>query len=102
MALYGAVSVFVSSTCYDLVDLRPELGQMLAANGFVVLVSEDVSSAIYVDSTDYSIASCLKNVEASNVLVCIDDLGMFALGGSAAQLGGRMKCLTWDYCRSLR
>lgn len=73
MALYGAVSVFVSSTCYDLADLRLELGQMLTENGFIVRLSEDVNSAFYVDPTDDSITSCLNNVEASDVVVCIID-----------------------------
>ncbi len=73
MALQNAVSVFVSSTCYDLADLRPELGQALTANGFVVRMSEDVTSAFYVEPTDDSITSCLNNVEASDVVICIID-----------------------------
>ena len=73
MPLHGAVSVFICSTCYDLADLRPELGRVMLDNGFVVRMSEDVTSAFYVDPTDDSITSCLNNVEASDVVVCVID-----------------------------
>jgi len=73
MAIHGAVSVFISSTCYDLVDLRAEIGQLLARSGFVTRLSEDANSAFYVDATDDSITSCLNNVEAADVVVCIID-----------------------------
>ena len=73
MPLHGAVSVFICSTCYDLADLRPELGRVMLDHGFVVRMSEDVTSAFYVDPTDDSITSCLNNVEASDVVVCVLD-----------------------------
>lgn len=67
------VRVFLSSTCYDLLDLRQELRSFLDANGFSVVLSEDPRSPFIVDPLDDSIASCLHNVENSDVLVCIID-----------------------------
>jgi hypothetical protein len=68
-----SITVFVSSTCYDLPDLRPELGRFLTENGFLVKLSEDPTSAFVVEPEDHSISSCLNNVEASDVVVCIID-----------------------------
>lgn len=65
--------VFVSSTCYDLLDLRAELRSFLEDNAFSVSLSEDPNSPFVVDPTDNSIASCLNNVESSDVVVCIVD-----------------------------
>lgn len=67
------VSVFISSTCYELADLRYELADALRADGFVVKMSEDPNSAFCVDPLDDSIGSCLSNVEGSDVVVCIID-----------------------------
>ena len=66
-------SVFLSSTCYDMPDLRKELRQYLEENGFVVSLSEDPYSAFYVDPTDDSIGSCLANVERCDAVVCVID-----------------------------
>ncbi len=67
------VSVFLSSTCYDLGDLRFEVADALRKDAFVVKLSEDPGSAFYVDPLDDSIASCLANVEASDAVVCFID-----------------------------
>jgi len=67
------ISVFISSTCYELADLRFELGEALRRDGFVVKMSDDPNSAFYVDPLDDSIGSCLSNAEASDVVVCIID-----------------------------
>jgi Domain of unknown function (DUF4062) len=67
------LNVFISSTCYDLVDLRAELAQFLDANGCITKSSDNPASAFHVDPTDDSIASCLANVEAADVVVCIID-----------------------------
>jgi hypothetical protein len=53
------VRVFLSSTCYDLVDLRQETRTYLESNGFSVALSEDPRSPFTVDPLDDSIASCL-------------------------------------------
>ena len=73
MPLARPLSVFVSSTCYDLADLRAELADALGRDGFVVKRSEDPSSAFFVDPLDDSIESCLRNVEASDAIVCLLD-----------------------------
>ena len=67
------LNVFISSTCYDLADVRFELKSFLEREGFVVRLSEDPTSAFYVDPSADSIGSCLANVEASDVVVCIID-----------------------------
>lgn len=65
--------VFISSTCFDLLDLRTELRTFLEENGFSVALSEDAFSPFLVDPTADSIASCINNVESSDVLLCILD-----------------------------
>lgn len=67
------ITVFISSTCYDLVDLRLELSAYLTGRGFRVRLSEDPTSAFYVDPTVDSIESCLLNVDHSDVVVCVVD-----------------------------
>ena len=66
------MTVFISSTCYDLLDLRAELVSFLEPKGFIVKVSEDPFH-IDVEPTVNSIETCLRNVEASDVVVCILD-----------------------------
>jgi hypothetical protein len=67
------IDVFISSTCYDLADLRAVLAHHLRDDGMEVRVSEDPDSAFYVEPTDNSIGSCLLNVEASRLIICIID-----------------------------
>lgn len=67
------IDVFISSTCYDLADLRAELAQFLKDRGLVVRVSEDPESAFFVEPHGDSIVSCLKNVEASRAVIAIID-----------------------------
>jgi hypothetical protein len=67
------IRVFVSSTCYDLLDLRSELRHFLEDNAFSVALSEDPNSPFVVDPNDNSIASCLTNVESADVVVCLLD-----------------------------
>ena len=61
------VKVFLSSTCYDLIDLRQELRAFLEKNGFTVALSEDPRSPFIVDPLDDSIGSCVQNVENSGL-----------------------------------
>lgn len=67
------LSVFISSTCYDLGDLRYEVAEMLRSNSCVVSMSDDPESAFYVDPLEDSIQSCLLNVEAADVVLCFID-----------------------------
>jgi len=71
-SLLPAVTVFLTSTCHDLLDLRAELADFLEGKGFIVKVSED-PNRFDVDPTEDSIETCLQNVRASDVLVCILD-----------------------------
>ncbi|HEY3318917.1 MAG TPA: DUF4062 domain-containing protein [Planctomycetota bacterium] len=67
------VDVFISSTCYDLGDIRAELRRDLEAQKFIVRLSDDFDTGFGVDGTTNSIAQCLKNVEQCDVVVCILD-----------------------------
>jgi hypothetical protein len=67
------LDVFITSTCYDLIDLRAELGHFLRERGFLVRLSEDPMSEFAVEPTVDSIESCLANVAASDVVVCVID-----------------------------
>ncbi|MEZ6142559.1 MAG: DUF4062 domain-containing protein [Zavarzinella sp.] len=69
----GRLRVFISSTCFDLRDLRAELRLFLEDNGMSVALSEDPNSPFIVDPLEDSIESCLDNVSASDAVVCIID-----------------------------
>lgn len=73
MVVTRTLDVFVSSTCYDLLDLRAELGRFLTDQGLYVRLSEDPTSTFAVEPTGDSIESCLANVEAADVVVCVID-----------------------------
>lgn len=66
-------TVFLSSTCYDLLDLRTELAEYLRQHAFLVKTSDDYESNFAVDPTLDSVTTCLSNVETSDVLVCVLD-----------------------------
>ena len=67
------INVFLSSTCYDLGDLRAELGEYLHRHAFLVQMSEDYESEFRVNGRVDSIMSCLLSVEGADVVVCILD-----------------------------
>jgi nucleoside 2-deoxyribosyltransferase len=68
-----ALNVFISSTCYDLADLRAELGDYLRKHAFLVAMSEDYESEFKVNANMDSVSTCLLNVERADVVVCILD-----------------------------
>lgn len=70
--LSPAITVFISSTCYDLIDLRAELADFLEPKGFIVKVSDD-PYRMDVEPTEDSIQTCLRNVETADVVICIID-----------------------------
>jgi len=70
--LSPTITVFISSTSYDLLDLRAELADFLESKGFIVRASDD-PYRIDVEPTEDSIQTCLRNVEAADVIVCILD-----------------------------
>lgn len=67
------VEVFISSTVYDLLDLRPELTEFLRADGFKVRVSGGKVEDFDVEAVGDSIETCLTNVARSDVVVSIVD-----------------------------
>jgi hypothetical protein len=70
--LLPPVTVFISSTCYDLMDLRAELAEFLESKGFTVRVSDD-PYRMDIEPTEDSIQTCLRNVESADVVVCVLD-----------------------------
>lgn len=66
-------TIFISSTCYDLIDLRHEVAKFLESNGFVTKLSEHPESAFEVAPDRDSIQTCLLNVETSDAVVCVVD-----------------------------
>lgn len=75
-------SVFISSTCDDLRDLRAELRAALEEEGFDVRVSEDYDSAFKVNPTTNRISTCLENVRESDCLLLLFDRRYGGLLGS--------------------
>jgi hypothetical protein len=63
--------IFISSTCYDLLDLRAEVHTHLAEMGLTPVLSDRPSSDFVVDPRVDSIETCLANVRACDVFVCI-------------------------------
>jgi hypothetical protein len=68
--LHPMTRVFVSSTCHDLIDLRSEVLAHVVALGFEPVLS-DVPETFDVGEPVDSIRTCLANVDASDVFVCI-------------------------------
>lgn len=66
------LTVFISSTCYDLKDCRAELGRHLESLGTIVLLSDDPMRFDVTPTAD-SIQSCLANVRSSDVVICLLD-----------------------------
>lgn len=66
------MTVFISSTCYDLKDCRVEIGHHLESRGSIVLLSDDPLRFDITPTSD-SIQSCLANVRSSDVVICLID-----------------------------
>ncbi len=63
--------IFVSSTCYDLLDLRAEVEAHLKDLGLAPLLSDRPSSEFEVVPDANSIETCLANVRDADAFVCI-------------------------------
>src|SRR5262245_46819488 len=65
--------VFVSSTCYDLIDLRAELHEDLQDLGIDSLFSDIKESDFHTpgDAIGNSIETCLANLRSSDVVVVV-------------------------------
>ena len=67
------MKVFVSSTCYDLVDVRAEVCEHLRSLGIKPVLSDDKLSDFQVPSDQHSIQACLVNVESCDAFLLILD-----------------------------
>jgi hypothetical protein len=67
------VRVFISSTCYDLIDIRAHIGEMLRSIGVAPVMSDDQLSDFHVKHSASSIESCLVNVDSSDEVIVILD-----------------------------
>lgn len=75
--------IFVSSTCYDLVDLRAEVEAHIRELGLVPILSDRPSSDFQVVPATNSIATCLANVQGCDEFLCIVSQRYGALLGGA-------------------
>lgn len=66
------ITVFISSTCYDLMDVRAELADILSSKGFIPKISDDPFQ-FDISPTEDSIQSCIRNVDEADVVICILD-----------------------------
>lgn len=64
-------NIFVSSTCYDLVDLRAELEQALKNMGLTPIMSDRLTSEFEVQTDKNSIETCLVNLRRCDVVLLI-------------------------------
>lgn len=67
--IMGILNVFISSTCYDLQDIRDDLRKMIKDMGYTPICSE--YSDILYDPQMHTHESCIKAVEESDMLICI-------------------------------
>lgn len=63
--------IFVSSTCFDLIDIRAELKQFLFDLGFVPVLSDHLDSGFETGINESSIETCLTNLRASDIVIII-------------------------------
>lgn len=67
------ISIFLSSTCYDLTDIRSILVNDLQQYGYNVIASDFSKSGFLVIPGLNSIEQCLKNIELCDIFVLILD-----------------------------
>jgi hypothetical protein len=63
--------IFISSTCYDLIDLRAELEDHIRDLGLLPVMSDRPTSEFEVDGYKDSITTCLENVRKCPTFLCI-------------------------------
>ena len=66
-----STKIFVSSTCYDLIDIRSEIEPILSENGFTPILSDSNTSEFTIHPDINSIESCLVNVKDAGIFVII-------------------------------
>jgi hypothetical protein len=67
------LDVMLSSTCYDLLDLRADQYDFLKQRGMIVRLSENFESAFHPNFSTDSIVSCLQNIEQTDVVILLID-----------------------------
>jgi hypothetical protein len=63
--------VFISSTCYDLIDIRAELEDCFKTAGLQPVLSDSLDSDFQVSPDANSIETCLANVRSCDCFVII-------------------------------
>lgn len=66
-----STKVFVSSTCYDLIDVRSEIENVLKENGLTPILSDSSTSDFNINLDINSIECCLVNVKVADVFIII-------------------------------
>ncbi|MEZ5942098.1 MAG: DUF4062 domain-containing protein, partial [Planctomycetaceae bacterium] len=75
--------VFISSTCFDLIDVRAELAEQLRALDLTPVLSDDKNSDFRVHPSENSIRTCLVNLQScDHVIVILDKRYGPPLGGA--------------------
>jgi Domain of unknown function (DUF4062) len=64
-------TIFVSSTCYDLVDVRSEIENYLKEKEINYKMSDKLDSDFIVYSDTNSIQTCLLNIDSSDIVILI-------------------------------
>ncbi|MBD3673095.1 MAG: DUF4062 domain-containing protein [Planctomycetaceae bacterium] len=67
------MKIFVSSTVYDLIDIRSEVAELLRSLGLSPILSDDSHSDFSPKHDANSIESCLANIAASDAVILILD-----------------------------
>jgi hypothetical protein len=65
------MKVFISSTCYDLIDLRAELEHFFRQAGVSAILSDSLTSEFQVTPDQNSIETCLVNVRECDVFLIV-------------------------------
>lgn len=63
--------IFISSTCYDLIDIRAELEAQLRTQGLEPILSDSNTSDFSIQPEMHSIETCLANVRDSDCVLVI-------------------------------
>lgn len=63
--------IFISSTCYDLIDIRAEINYVLNKSGLKSIMSDQANSDFNIKTNTNSIETCLINLRNSDIVVII-------------------------------
>ena len=63
--------VFISSTCFELLDIRAELEVLLKENGLIPILSDSITSEFGIQTGTNSIETCLVNVRECDIFLIV-------------------------------